>query len=174
MTPEQKQLLAEKLTANFQRWLASKYVDAVSSEIRSTLTKARIVVRPESDPLIAYRQFDDRGIGLAEVTRPLRFKYARYDDVEEMYNQVREIKSSADEAIGHFCPTYFTAQGEPPVFEVQFGWARLHFPALHAAARQGCNLTTCGGNAGILSRVTCGWKDRHADDRVHELAWWGI
>jgi hypothetical protein len=182
MTPEQQQLLAEKRTSNFQRRLAAKYVDALDSEIRSTLTKARIVVRPESDPVIAFRQFDARGFSLAQVTQPLRFKYARYDDMEEMYNEVREIKSGADEAIAYFCPTYFTAQDEsrrwlsddPPVFEVQFGWARLHFPALHAAAGQGCNLTTCSGDAGILSRVTCGWQDRHADDRVHELAWWGV
>lgn len=173
MTREQQQLLAEKLTANAQRRLAARYIDALGSEIRSTLAKARIVVRPESDPVIAYRQFDDRGIGLAQVTQPIPFKYARYDDMEDMYNQVRKINSGADEALAYFCPTYFSTQ-EPPVFEVQFGWARLNFPALHAAAWHGCNLTTRGGEVGILSRVTCGWHDRHADDRVHELAWWGV
>ena len=173
MTPEQQQLLGEKLTANAQRRLAARFIDELGSETRSMLAKARVVVRPESDPIIAYRQFDNRGIGFARATQPRRFRYARYDDVEEMYNEVRKIVSDADEAIAYFCPTYFNTS-DPPVFEVQFGWARLHFPALHAAARQGCNLTTCDGDAGILSRVTCGWHDRHADDRVHELAWWGV
>jgi len=172
MTPGHQQLLSEKLMANLQRRLAVQFLDALGSQVRSTLSQARLVVRPESDPVIAYRRFDERGIVLD--SQPSGYSYARFDEADDLYGEVRAFGGRADAAIGYFCPTYFTASGDPPVFEVPFGWARAHFPELHAAAKQGCNLTTCGGDAGILSRVTCGWHDRHADDRVHELAWWGV
>jgi hypothetical protein len=173
MTSKQRQLLSEKLTANAQRRLAAEYLAALGADMRSTLAQSRLVVRPESDPIIAFRQFDKHGLQLEQAIRPTGYMYAHYDEPDEVYAAVRLFGNGADAALGYFCPTYFRSSADPPVFEVRFGWARAHFSALHALAGQGCNLTTRGGEAGILSRVTCGWHDRHADDRVHELACWG-
>jgi len=134
MASKQRQLLAEKQTANFQRRLAAEYLAALGTDMRSTLAQTRLVVRPESAPIIAFRQFDEHGLQLDLVIRPAGYTYTRYDELDEVYAAVRTFGNAADAALGYFCPTYFRVSADPPVFEVPFGWARAYFPGLHAVA----------------------------------------
>jgi hypothetical protein len=181
MTPEQRARLAEGRAASRQRWLAGRYLTALGAETRTVLSRERVITRPESDAALRYRLFDERGLGLDEVTRPPGYQFFAFSRPEEVLAQVEAFGVAADEATGDFCPTYFVAcqdgewlpSGELPVFEVRFGWARTHFPELYAAALHGCNLTTRCGRAGLLTRVVCGYQDRHADESVFELACWG-
>lgn len=181
MTPEQRALLAERHAAYRQRWLASRYLAALGPETSAALSQSRVITRPESDTALRYRLFEEGGLGIDEVTRPSGYCFFAFTRPEDVYARVAAFWPGADEATGDFCPTYFMADegrggwswGEPPVFEVRFGWARTHFPELHAAGRQGCNLTTRCGRAGILTRVVHGYRDRHADEPVFELACWG-
>lgn len=173
--------LAEGRAASRQRWLAGRYLAALKSVTRYALAQARVITRPESDAALRYSLFDERGLGLEEITRPPGFRFFAFSQPEQVLAQVEALGSAADDATGDFCPTYFIARqdgewlpsGETPVFEVRFGWARAHFPELHTSALQGCNLTTRCGRAGILTRVVHGYHDRHADEPMFELACWG-
>ena len=181
MNPEQQRLLAEKRTANHQQWLASRYLAALGTEVRDALSLARVVVRPESDALNGYRLFREAGLGLEPATRPTGYTFVAYDRAEDLFAAVEAFGTAADGFIGYFCPTGFMARedggrwsssGDPPMLQVGFGWARSHFPKLHAAAHQACSLISACGGAGILTRVVCGYPDRHADDPVFEAALW--
>lgn len=180
MTPEQRARLAEGRAAFRQRWLAERYLAALAPATRGALSRARVVTRPESDAALGYRLFDERGLGRDEITRPTGYRFLALSRQEEVPARVEEFGAEADELTGDFCPTYFVARqddewyssGEPPVFEVRFGWARAHFAELYAAANHGCNLTTRCGRAGILTRVVHGYRDRPADEPVFELAYW--
>ncbi len=181
MTPEQRARFAERRTASHQRWLARRYLAGLGPQTRADLSQAPVITGPESDAIRCYRLFDERGLGDDEIIRPPGYRFFAFSRPEEVLACVEAFGTMADDEIGDFCPTYFMARedgggwsgGEPPVFDVRFGWARANFAELYAVACHGCNLTTRDGAAGILARVVCGYRDRHADERVYELALWG-
>lgn len=181
MTPEQRARLDEGRAAIHQRWLAGRYLSELGPTPRSALSLARIVTRPESDAILRYRLFEEAGLGIDEITLPKGYRFSALSQPEDVYDKVKAFGTAMDDKVAHFCPTRFKARtdsgmwscDEQPVFEIQFGWARIHFPELYVAARWGCNLTTQCGRAGILARTACGYGDRHPDEPVFEVACWG-
>ena len=175
-----KQLLAEKLAANHQRTLARSFVANFSASLGVELVQARVVVRPESDGVAAFHAVYVNGIGAGTRTRPTDFVFLACRTPEEVVHAVAHFGDRLDGQTGYFRPSgYFPRElascrgGAAPVFEVNFGWARQHFALLHAAAGYHCGLTTRHGAAGIVTHVVCGYADRHADEKVYEVGYWG-
>ena len=98
MTPEQRARLAEGLAANHQRWLAGRYVAALSAEARAGLSVARIITRPESDAALRYRPFDERGLGLDEITRLPGYRFFAFSRPEEVLARVEALGAVMDDA----------------------------------------------------------------------------
>jgi hypothetical protein len=180
MSDTTKRLLAEKLAANRQRWLARLFVARLPAPLQGVMAGARVLVAPESTAIARHQSADDRGVGVESPRRPADFAFAAFREPQQLFDALTALADRADPAIGYFQPRGFfpiealpQGPGEPPLFEVAFGWARRHLVALYQAAGQACALTTRNGDVGIVINVVCGYPDTDADEEVFELAYWG-
>ncbi len=176
-----KQLLAEKLTANRQRWLARLFVARLPAPLQEVLGNAGVVVVPESTAIARHQYADKRGAGVESPRQPPYFYFAAFRERQQVFDALKALDDRVDSEIGYFQPKGFfpvealpRGPGEPPLFEVNFGWARRHLIDLYEPAAQTCALTTRNGEAGIYTQVVCGYQDRPADEEVFELSSWGL
>jgi hypothetical protein len=180
MSDTTKQLLSEKLAANRQRWLARMFIARLPLPLQAVMGMARVVVAPECCAIAHHHYADRRGVGVESPVRPDDFIFSTFRDPQQVFDALASFGDAVDSEIGYFRPKGFfpvetlpTGPGEPPIFEVKFGWARQHLDDLYEPAGGTCGLTTRNGEAGIFINVICCYHDRDADEEVFELAYWG-
>jgi hypothetical protein len=178
MFADRQKTLSEKLTANQQRRWARLFVNIVSPCLREVLSNARIVFVPESESIAWHHFVCKRGVGRDNIVMPADFFYEVFEQPKEMFAALPTYRKNVDSQIGYFCPTRFwplesRSGGEPPLFEINFGWAREHFSELFEPSGQACSLTTKHGEAGIVTSTFCDCGRENPDEPIIEVGYWG-
>ena len=172
MSLAHKQRLAERLIANQQRRQARLFVERLAPPLRNVLSESRVIFAPESERIAQHHFASERGVGIEQPVRPRDFFFAALRSSEDVFMALKSFGDKVDAERGYFRPAHFS-HNTPPIFEVNFGWARRHLNDLYLPSGRAFGLTIADGQAGIYTHVVCGYQDRDADEEVFELGYWG-
>jgi hypothetical protein len=182
---ERQKLLAQKLAANRQRWLRTKYLEALPAPVRAELVPAEFLCVPDDGEVRRHSYISPRGVGYHAPVAPPGFAFREFSWPEQVFAALADYPDWHDGEPAYLWPPQvrpFPGQsmsdllsGELPVFVVRFGWARHQLAALFEATQHGLALLSRSFGAGIVISVVCGYleADPNPHERIYELGtWW--